>query len=312
MEPAYHKLAAGELAKRAAAGRERLRACGLCPRQCGVDRLAGELGFCRTGERALVASYGPHFGEEEPLVGRGGSGTIFFGSCNLGCVFCQNYEISHLDGGREVDDDALAAMMLELQEQGCININLVTPSHLVPQILAALEVACKRGLRLPLVYNTSSYDNPATLELLAGVVDIYLADFKIWDAASAGRLLQASDYPQWARAALKEMHRQVGDLALDEQGRARRGLLVRHLVMPEGLADSEAIFNFLAREISGNTYINIMDQYRPSGQAFKFPPIDRSLERAEYQQALALARQAGLTRQDEATADRLLRRLWGR
>ncbi|MFH7318982.1 radical SAM protein [Desulfurivibrio sp. D14AmB] len=309
IEPAARRLAAGERARRAAAARERLRACDLCPRRCGVNRLAGERGFCRTGDRAVVASYAPHFGEEEPLVGRGGSGTIFFANCNLGCVFCQNYEISHLGEGREVDDTQLAGMMLALQEQGCVNINLVTPSHVVPQMLAALVMACRWGLSLPLVYNTSSYDGLATLKLLDGVVDIYLADFKYWNPPSAQRLLQARNYPPCARAALKEMHRQVGDLQLDDQGLARRGLLLRHLVMPEGLADSAEIFNFLAREISPDTYVNIMEQYRPCGQAFKFPPIDRPLDQAEYAEALELARAAGLHRFDERAATRLLRRL---
>lgn len=307
---ACRQMAATELNRRAAAARERLRACDLCPRRCGVNRLADERGFCRTGARAVVASYAPHFGEEEPLVGQGGSGTIFFANCNLGCVFCQNYEISHLGEGREVDASELAGMMLALQEQGCVNINLVTPSHVVPQILAALAEACRQGLNLPLVYNTSSYDSLATLKLLDGVVDIYLADFKYWNPPSAKRLLQAPDYPPCARAAIKEMHRQVGDLQLDDQGLARRGLLLRHLVMPEGLADCAEIFNFLAREISPATYVNIMEQYRPCGQAFKYPPIDRPLDRAEYEEALELARSAGLHRLDERAAERLLRRLF--
>ncbi|ADH84737.1 radical SAM protein [Desulfurivibrio alkaliphilus] len=311
--PAWRQLAADELARRAAVAHERLRACESCPRRCRVDRLAGKLGFCRTGALAQVASYGPHFGEEEPLVGRGGSGTIFFGNCNLGCVFCQNYDISHPHddqaGGMEVDAAALAGMMLELQEQGCVNINLVTPSHVVPQILAALVEARRLGLALPLVYNTSSYDSLATLQLLAGVVDIYLADFKYWRPAEAKRLLRAEDYPQRAREAIEEMHRQVGDLQLDDQGLAHRGLLLRHLVMPGGLADSEAIFHFLAQKISPHTYTNIMEQYHPSGQAHQFPPIDRPLDRAEYQQALELAHRAGLHRLDERAAARLLRRL---
>jgi len=308
-EPAARCLPAGELARRAAVGWERLRDCDLCPRRCGVDRLAGERGFCRTGVRAVVASCGPHFGEEDPLVGRGGSGTIFFANCNLGCVFCQNYEISHLGEGREVAAGELAEMMLALQEQGCVNINLVTPSHVVPQILAALVEACRRGLNLPLVYNTSSYDSLATLKLLAGVVDIYLADFKYWSPCSAKRLLQAPDYPACARAAIKEMHRQVGDLEPGDRGVARRGLLLRHLLMPEGLADSAEIFNFLAREISLATYVNIMEQYRPCGQAFKFPPLDRPLDRREYLRAVDLARRAGLHRLDEPAAQRLLRRI---
>jgi putative pyruvate formate lyase activating enzyme len=309
-EPGYPGLAAaGELARRAAAAHARLAACDMCPRRCGVNRLAGELGVCRTGAQAVVASYGPHFGEEEPLVGRMGSGTIFFSNCNLGCVFCQNYEISHLGAGEAVTAAELAAMMLALQDQGCANINLVTPSHVVAQILAALEIAVEGGLKLPLVYNSSGYDAVETLALLDGVVDIYMPDFKFWDSASARRLAKAPDYPQQARAALLEMHRQVGDLQLDRRGLARRGLLVRHLVMPGGTAESEAILQFIADELSPATYVNIMEQYHPCGQAGKYPPLDRPLEPGEYERVLDAARRAGLRRLDERIGARLLRRL---
>ncbi|MFH7326044.1 radical SAM protein, partial [Desulfurivibrio sp. C05AmB] len=284
-------------------------ACDMCPRRCGVNRLAGELGVCRTGAQAVVASYGPHFGEEEPLVGRMGSGTIFFSNCNLGCVFCQNYEISHLGAGEAVTAAELAAMMLALQDQGCANINLVTPSHVVAQILAALEIAAEGGLKLPLVYNSSGYDAVETLALLDGVVDIYMPDFKFWDSASARRLAKAPDYPQQARAALLEMHRQVGDLQLDRRGLARRGLLVRHLVMPGGTAESEAILQFIADELSPATYVNIMEQYHPCGQAGKYPPLDRPLAPGEYERVLDAARRAGLRRLDERIGARLLRRL---
>jgi putative pyruvate formate lyase activating enzyme len=309
-EPGYPGLAAaGELARRAAAAHGRLVTCDMCPRRCGVNRLAGELGVCRTGAQAVVASYGPHFGEEEPLVGRMGSGTIFFSNCNLGCVFCQNYEISHLGAGEAVTAAELAAMMLALQDQGCANINLVTPSHVVAQILAALEIAVEGGLKLPLVYNSSGYDAVETLALLDGVVDIYMPDFKFWDSASARRLAKAPDYPQQARAALLEMHRQVGDLQLDRRGLARRGLLVRHLVMPGGTAESEAILQFIADELSPATYVNIMEQYHPCGQAGKYPPLDRPLEPGEYERVLDAARRAGLRRLDERIGARLLRRL---
>ena len=308
--PCYHKLRqSGELAARAAAAAELMSCCQLCTRQCKVDRIAGELGVCRTGRLAKLSSYAPHFGEEAPLVGVSGSGTIFFTNCNLLCVFCQNYEISHRGEGVEVTAGQLAAIMLSLEKQGCHNINLVTPSHVVPQILAGLVLAADQGLNLPLVYNSSGYDAVETLRLLDGVVDIYMPDFKFWAAESARQYAKAPDYPERARAAVKEMHRQVGDLVLDEQGIASRGLLVRHLVMPEGLAETENILQFLAREISPATHVNVMDQYRPCGRAGDFPPLDRRTSQAEYQAARRLARQAGLTRLDEKDWPQLLRRL---
>ena len=301
--------ASGELLRRRDAALARLSNCDLCPRRCGVNRLAGEQGFCRTGRLAKVAAHHPHFGEESVLVGRGGSGAIFFSNCNLGCVFCQNYAISHLGEGDEVTAPELAAMMVRLEQQGCHNINLVTPSHVVPQILEALPLAIEAGLSVPLVYNTSGYDEVETLRLLAGVVDIYMPDFKFWSGESSRRFAKAEDYPEKARQAIGEMHRQVGDLLINDQGIADHGLLVRHLVMPEGLDESREILGFLAREISPATYVNVMDQYRPCGRSMDFPPLDRMLLPQEYRQALELAAQAGLTRLDQRDFHAILRAL---
>lgn len=310
MKAGYLSLhSAGELQQRIDTARARLAECRLCPRQCKVNRLQEEHGVCKTGSRAMVSSYTPHFGEERPLVGTGGSGTIFLTNCNLGCVFCQNYEISHLGEGVEVTDGQLAAMMVSLEKQGCHNINFVTPSHVVPQILAALPEAIDKGLTVPLVYNTSAYDMVDTLQLLDGVFDIYMPDFKFWHKESAKRFAKAADYPERARAAIKEMHRQVGELVIDRQGIASRGLLVRHLVMPGGLEETREILNFLAHEISPDTYVNVMDQYRPCGRAREFPPIDRPLDAEEFQQAMRLAREAGLTRLDSRDWERLFRYL---
>jgi len=301
----------GELAQRAREARARLERCSLCPRECGVDRLAGVRGFCRTGEQAVVASYGPHFGEESVLVGRCGSGTIFFSFCNLGCLFCQNYELSHLGEGVETSSRELAAMMLSLKKQGCHNINLVTPSHVVPQVLEALVIAAGQGLDLPLVYNSSGYDSLATLRLLKGVVDVYMPDFKFWSAESSKKYLAAPDYPERAREAIREMYRQVGDLEVGEDGIAVRGLLVRHLVMPGGVEESRRIFEFIAREISPATYVNVMGQYRPCGEALSHPPLDRPVSGEEHRAALEAAKDAGLIRLDGGPdMVRLLRRLF--
>jgi len=308
--PGYLALhASGELSKRIAAARELLADCCCCPRRCQVNRLEGERGVCRTGERAVVSSYGPHFGEESPLVGSGGSGTIFLSNCNLLCVFCQNYEISHLGEGTEVSADQLAAIMMSLQDQGCHNINFVTPSHVVPQILAALPEAVELGLSVPLVYNSSGYDMVETLRLLDGIVDIYMPDFKFWKGETGTRFAKAPDYGTRARQAIKEMHRQVGDLFLDGQGIAVKGLLVRHLVMPGGLDETREILRFLADEISVKTYVNIMDQYRPCGRAGEYPPLDRLLQHEEYLEALRLAEEAGLQRLAEKDWGRMLKRL---
>jgi putative pyruvate formate lyase activating enzyme len=290
----------GELERRANEAWSRLEACELCPHRCKANRLKGELGFCKTAGQAIVASYGPHFGEEAPLVGRRGSGTVFFSRCNLSCVFCQNYDISHLGAGEAVTPEFLAFVFLALQEDGCHNINLVSPSHVVPFILKALVLAAGEGLTLPLVYNSGGYDALGTLRLLEGVVDIYMPDFKYWDAGVAKRLSGAADYPQVARAAIKEMHGQVGDLTISPGGIATRGLLVRHLVLPGGLAGTGRCMRFLAEEISRNTYVNVMAQYRPCGTASRHPPLDRRITPAEYAEAVDLAREAGLVRLDKA------------
>jgi putative pyruvate formate lyase activating enzyme len=291
----------GELAGRASAARKLLAACCLCPHRCGVNRLEGETGICGVGSKARVASFGPHFGEEQPLVGSSGSGAIFFEGCNLTCVFCQNAEISHVDNPGDtvpeaVSSNQLAGIMLELQEQGCLNINLVTPSHIVPQILQALVPAVEQGLHLPLVYNSSGYDSVQTLQLLDDVVDIYLPDCKFITPASAGRYTNAPDYPEVMQEAVLEMHRQVGDLVLDKNAIGQRGLLVRHLVMPGGRGDTAKIIHFLATEISKDTYANIMDQYHPCFRAAEFDEINRPLARNEYEHALEQARLEGLHR----------------
>jgi putative pyruvate formate lyase activating enzyme len=296
LEPAYlGLLRSGELQRRVAEAYARLEACDICARECGVNRRLGSEGAaCHTGERALVSSYGPHFGEEEPLVGRGGSGTIFFSWCNLRCQYCQNYEISQVGMGEEVEPEDLARMMLSLQEQGCHNINFVSPSHVVPQILAGLLLAAEAGLRLPLVYNTGGYDSLKTLALLDGIVDIYMPDAKYADAEAGQRYSQVRGYPAVNQAALREMHRQVGDLTMDEQGVAQRGLLVRHLVLPDGLAGTAEVVRFLRDEISPQTYINVMAQYRPCYRAHSLPPLDRRITNQEYGAALKLAEDAGL------------------
>ena len=276
-----------------------LENCRLCPRECEVNRLKDERGICRTGRLAMVSSYNPHFGEEDPLVGTGGSGTIFVTNCNLLCVFCQNWETSHLGIGREVDSKALANMMLDLQVQGCHNINFVTPTHVAAQILDALPYAIEGGLNVPLVYNTGGYDSVEPLKLLEGIFDIYMPDFKFWDPEPARQYLKAPDYPERAREAIREMHRQVGDLTMDENGIAFKGMLLRHLVMPGGAAGTRDIMRFIAKEISPNTYVNIMDQYHPCGNACKYPPLDRCITSDEYEEALRAAREEGIKRFDK-------------
>jgi len=291
----YH---CGELAARIERAKGVLESCEICPRHCQVNRLAGEVGKCRTGVRAIVSSYGPHFGEEAPLIGSHGSGTIFFTNCNLRCVFCQNYSISQLGEGSEVTREELAAMMLSLEKRECHNINLVSPTHVVPQILEALELAIARGLSIPLVYNSGGYDSVETLRLLQGIVDIYMPDMKYADDEIARQYSGIENYPAVNRAAVKEMHRQVGDLQIDEQGVATRGLLVRHLVLPHGLAGTQKTVRFLAEEISLNTYLNVMAQYRPCHKASQFPLLSRSITREEFLEAVDLARQQGLQRLD--------------
>lgn len=276
-----------------------MRSCCICPRCCGVDRLEGETGYCNTGKQAVVASFNPHFGEETPLVGNGGSGTVFFTHCNLLCTFCQNYDISHGGEGIIATDEEIAGILIRLKKQGCININCVTPTHVVPQILAGLKIAVEHGLDLPLVYNTGGYDSVDTLKCLDGIVDIYMPDFKFWDAEIAESTCNAPDYREVACAALKEMHRQVGDLELDDQGNAVRGLLVRHLVLPEDLAGTRQVMNYLYNEISPDTYVNIMPQYRPCGRAFETPSLSRSLTTDEFRESLRIAGEEGIYRLDK-------------
>ncbi len=279
-----------------------LASCTVCPRLCKVNRLENEHGVCRSGRYAAVCSAFPHLGEEDGLRGWMGSGTIFFSFCNLKCVFCQNHELSWRGQGAIHDAGELARLMLSLQEQGCHNINFVTPEHVVPQLMEAIPPAVEMGLRVPLVYNTSAYDSMDSLELMDGIVDIYMPDFKYWDSEKSRRYLGAEDYPAVARQIFREMHRQVGPLRFDEKGLARRGLLVRHLVMPGETDDARQIFRFLAHEISRDTWINIMDQYRPDGMVLRKPDkyslINRGVTSREYREAFHAALEEGLYRFD--------------
>lgn len=302
-EPAYKRLYCdGRLKARIEKGLAGLTSCLLCPRMCGVDRLKEGSGFCAIGRKAKVAACSAHFGEEYPLVGRKGSGTIFFSSCNLRCVFCQNYEISHLNEGSEVGVRDLAAMMISLQEKGCHNINLVTPTHVIPQILEALLPAVEGGLKIPLIYNCGGYEKIETLQLLDGIFDMYMPDFKFWDDNASLKFCDVPDYRKTAMNALKEMHRQVGDLVFDENGIAARGLLVRHLVMPDNIAGTDSILDFIAKEISTETYTNVMYQYRPCGEALSDSRISRRLTAREFADAQKAADSAGLTRLDKGTS----------
>jgi putative pyruvate formate lyase activating enzyme len=276
-----------------------MAACDICAWMCGIDRLSGKLGICKTGDLARVSSYGPHFGEEDPLSGRHGSGTIFFSRCNLRCQYCQNHDISQTDSGHEVEPQDLAVMMLELQSRGCHNINFVSPSHVVPQILVGVLIATQAGLQIPLVYNTGGYDSIESLELLDGVIDIYMPDMKYASAQIARHYSKIPHYPQVNQAAVKEMHRQVGDLQVDKDGIATRGLLVRHLVLPHGLAGTQEITRFLAQEISTNTYLNLMDQYRPAYKANQYLKLKRPIKDEEYQEAVKFALDNGLHRLDK-------------
>jgi len=299
LEPAYVKLYHSHvLEQRVARAYQELVECRVCAWECAVNRLEGERGVCRTGKRAMISSYGPHLGEEDPLRGWRGSGTIFFTRCNLRCQYCQNHDISQTDNGHKVEPEELAATMLELQDAGCHNINLVSPSHVVPQILAAVLIAARAGLRLPLVYNTGGYDSLSSLQLLDGVVDIYMPDMKYASPQIGLRYSKVRDYPKVNQAAVREMHRQVGDLQIDEQGLATRGLLVRHLVMPNNLAGTQKVVQFLVEEISAETYFNLMDQYRPAYKASQYPQLNRRVTQTEYQQALQFALQSGLHRLD--------------
>lgn len=313
--PGYLRLhGKGLLVGRVEAALALLAPCRLCPRACGADRLRDETGFCGTGRLARVASFAPHFGEEACLVGRGGSGTIFFSGCNLRCAFCQNADISRdARAGVAVTASQLAGVMLDLQAQGVQNINLVSPSHVAAHILEALPLAADQGLELPLVYNTGGYDSPETLRLLDGVVDIYMPDAKFWDRDTAARLCGAPDYPEAARRAIRAMHAQAGELRLGPGGLAERGLLVRHLVLPEGLAGTRRWMTFLAREVSPNTYVNLMDQYRPCGDVRALPAaLRRTLTPEEFRRAGEEARAAGISRFDARPPgflEQLLRRL---
>ena len=308
-EPAYVRLEAeGGLADRIDEAYSILEECELCPNRCGVNRREDQRGLCRAPEKAMVYSYHPHFGEELPLVGSGGSGTIFFSNCSLRCVFCQNWPIAHAGLGMEVSDEVLASMMLELQHIGCHNINLVTPTHVMPNIVAATRIAMEEGLRLPLVYNTSGYERVENVKLLDGIVDIYLPDLKFMDGAEARRynFAEASDYPEMARKAIIEMHRQVGDLITDERGIALRGLMVRHLVMPNRVAGTRAFVEWVAENLSPTTYVNIMAQYRVEHRAFEYERIARAITPEEFVEAMEWAQAAGLTNLDERSLSNLV------
>ena len=293
---AYNKMPLETLKERASSALALLASCQICPRRCQVDRLNDERGYCRTGRWARVASYAPHYGEEPPLVGHSGSGTIFFSGCNLSCVFCQNWDISQMDAGREVKAEELAKMMLALQDSGCHNINFVTPTHVVPQILKALVLAREEGLSVPLVYNSGGYDSAEALRLLDGIIDIYMPDAKYGSDGPAQKYSAAPGYTAVMKAALKEMHRQVGDLQMDDEGIALQGLLVRHLVLPADAAGTEEVVRFISQEISVHTYLNVMAQYHPEYQACRYPELSRAITAREYAQALGLAQRAGLVR----------------
>jgi len=292
----YNQMPQSVLEDRAKEAVSRLESCQICPRNCRINRLKDELGFCRGGRHARVYSYAPHFGEEPPLVGTRGSGTIFFSGCNLACVFCQNYEISQLDQGTEVRAIGLAAMMKKLQDLGCHNINFVTPSHIVPQILEALTTARAMGLTVPLVYNSGGYDSVETLRLLDGIFDIYMPDLKYGSDEMAHKYSNAPEYTRYAKAAILEMHHQVGDLEIDADNLAAKGLLVRHLILPNGAAGTAEVVRFLSQEVSRDTYLNVMARYRPEYKACGYSELDRSITVREYNEAVRMAADAGLTR----------------
>jgi len=298
--PAYEKLEReGKLAQRVKQAYASFENCQICPRKCGVNRLKGEKGFCRAPVKPVVFSHHPHFGEEMPLVGRNGSGTIFFSNCNLRCVFCQNWPIAHEGRGKEVQDEDLADMMLHLQKIGCHNINLVTPTHVMPNILNATQIALKKGLHLPLMYNTSGYERLEILKILDGIVDIYKPDMKYMDADKAAKYSAgASDYPEVTKKAILEMNRQVGILKLDKQGIATRGVIIRHLVMPNRVAGTEKFVRWVAEALPKSTYVNIMAQYRVEYKAFDYPEISRGITAQEFLEAMDWAEGYGLTNLD--------------
>jgi putative pyruvate formate lyase activating enzyme len=292
----YSQISLNSLKKLADGAVAKLECCEICPRRCRVNRLNDERGFCRTGRLAKVASYSPHFGEEAPLVGHSGSGTIFFSGCNLACVFCQNYDISQFDQGKEVSAETLAKMMIALQNADCHNINFVTPTHIVPQILEALVFAREDGLKVPLVYNSGGYDSVETLQHLGGVFDIFMPDAKYGSDEPALKYSHAPEYTHFMKTAILEMHRQVGDLTIDEEGIAVHGLLVRHLILPDDLADTAEVVRFISKNVSKETYLNLMRQYHPEYNACNYPELDRTMTMKEYKKALGQAAQAGLTR----------------
>jgi putative pyruvate formate lyase activating enzyme len=314
---AYLSLGSAERHRRAERGIATLADCRACPRDCRVNRLEDKWAACKTGRYAIVSSHFAHFGEEDCLRGWRGSGTIFFGHCNLRCVFCQNYDISQAirpgsttPGHRP---EQIADMMLELQDEGCHNINFVTPEHVAPQVVEAVAVAADRGLALPIVYNTSAYDSLESIELMDGIVDIYMPDFKYWSAERSRTYMKAENYPDAARAAIKAMHRQVGRLVVDSDGLARRGLIVRHLVMPGALDETRAILQWIAEELGCDTYVNLMDQYYPAGKvsAEHHPEINRRLTSREFGEARAVARELGLRLDVRQPHPRLVRRMAG-
>jgi putative pyruvate formate lyase activating enzyme len=286
----------GALSQRVQSLKEFLSECRLCPRECRVNRLNGEVGYCGAGAELMISSAFPHFGEEPPLVGYHGSGTIFLAHCNLRCIFCQNYDISHLGNGKRITSSDMAQVMVRLQEMGCNNINFVTPTHYAPQIIGSLPEAIEKGLRLPIVYNCSGYESIEVIRLLEGVVDIYMPDAKYMDQRYSKQFSNAPDYPEVIKKVLKEMHRQVGDLTTNSKGIAERGLLIRHLVMPDGVASSEAVLKFIAKEISVHSYVNIMDQYRPEYQAHEYPEINRRITHKEFLEAIQWAKRYQLYR----------------
>jgi len=297
-KPAYLKLQVGELDKRIEGLYKILESCELCPRKCKANRLEGEKGYCQSGKDLVVSSHGPHFGEERVLVGFYGSGTIFLTSCNLLCIYCQNYDISHSREGGMVSEENVANLMINLQGSGCHNINFVTPTHYTPQLVKSIKIAAEQGLKIPIVWNCGGYENVKIIELLDGIVDIYMPDIKYGDNTSAKKYSNAPDYFERCKEAVKEMYRQVGDLKVDEDEIACRGLLVRHLVLPENLAGSEEILKFVG-ELSKDTYINIMDQYRPEGKAWEYKELRRHVTREEFYRALEMAKKFRLHRLDK-------------
>jgi len=295
--PSYIKLhKTGELQKRVYILNNILKNCKLCPRQCSVNRLEGELGFCRAAEKLMISSAFPHFGEEPPLVGNKGSGTIFLTHCNLQCVFCQNYDISHQGHGEIISSEQLAEYMHYLQKRGCHNINFVTPTHYIPQITAALPYAIDLGLQIPLVYNCGGYESLEVIHLLDSIIDIYMPDVKFAEGKVAEKYSQAPDYPEVVKRVLKEMHRQVGNLQINTEGIAEKGLLIRHLVMPNGLAGTRKLMHFIATEISPHSYVNVMSQYRPEYKASNYFELNRLITHKEYGEAIESAKKEGLYR----------------